>query len=103
MNRVAFLLVTFFALGMAGGWSGCIHNPEPAPGPVVKIDAGDTPCATYCQLADTTLHCKFAAPTAAGASCMDVCRNANDPIGPVTFDFSCRLSQTSCEAMAKCR
>ena len=103
MNRVALLLVLFFSVGLAGGWSGCIiHNPEPAPNNVT-VDAGDTPCATYCQLADSTLHCTFAAPTAAGASCLEVCRADNDPIGPVRWNFSCRLSQTTCAGIAKCQ
>jgi hypothetical protein len=93
--KLALSFVLLFAL------SGC---PRPMPGPSpVTVDAGtDTPCATYCQLADTQLHCKFAAPTAAGAGCMDVCRNSNDPGGVVRWDFSCRLSQTSCADIAKC-
>lgn len=101
MKRVWSLFAVFFVVGFTGGWS-CIHNPEPAPAPIVKVDAGDTPCATYCQLADTTLHCTFAAPTAAGASCLDVCRGANDPAGPIRWDFSCRLSATACAGIAKC-
>ena len=93
------LALTFLLFSLVG----CVPHPAPGPGPIT-VDAGtDTPCATYCQLADTKLHCKFAAPTAAGAGCIDVCRNANDPGGPVQWDFSCRLSQTSCADIAKCR
>ena len=95
--KLALSSVLLFAL------SGCPH-PLPGPGPItVDAGVGDTPCATYCQLADSTLHCTFAAPTAAGAGCIDVCRNANDPGGPVKWDFSCRLSQTSCDAIARCQ
>lgn len=93
-----------FSVVLLLGLVGCPHNPTPGPGPIaVDAASGDTPCAAYCQLADSQLHCTFAAPTAGGASCMDVCRNSNDPGGPVQWDFSCRLSQTTCGAMAKCQ
>ena len=92
--RLAFALLIFV---------GCTLHPSPPPTALDGGTTGDTPCATYCQLADTKLHCTFAAPTAAGASCIEVCRGANDPIGPLVWDFNCRLSKTSCADIAKCQ
>jgi hypothetical protein len=100
--KLALSALLFLALS---AFSGCPHNPTPSPTPVTADAApvADTPCASYCQLVDTKLHCTFAAPTAAGASCLDVCRNANNPAGPIAWDFTCRLSKTSCADIATCQ
>jgi len=89
-----FLALLFFA-----ATTSCVH---PAP-PPTSLDAGngDTPCASYCQLSQR-LGCTWAQPTAAGADCITVCRDANTAVGPIQWNFTCRLAATSCGDIAKC-
>lgn len=69
-------------------------KPKPDPGPVC-IDH-DCTCADVCAHA-AAMACDWAAPTDAGHSCLEVCRNAIDPQGPIRWDLSCRAHADSCE------
>lgn len=93
-----FLALLFFAVTVAG----CTLHPSPPPTALDGGNTGDTPCASYCQLS-AKLGCTWAQPTAAGVDCIAVCRNANTAAGPIQFDFTCRLSKTSCAGIATCQ
>lgn len=90
MIRIVALLAFVAALG-----AGCTHNPPPTPvGPTSDASAPGG-CAALCQHR-SQLGCSTAAPTAAGATCLDVCRNATDPAGPIQWDLVCRTGATDC-------
>lgn len=92
-----FLALLFFTVTAAA----CTHN-GPVPTSLDGGNAGDTPCASYCQLSQR-LGCTWAQPTAAGADCITVCRDANTAAGPIQWSFTCRLAATSCAGIATCQ
>jgi len=75
-------------------------KPVPTPGPSC---AGAAPCtcADVCAHGDA-LGCGWAAPTAGGHTCLEVCRNANDPGGFIAWDLNCRAHSATCDESA-CR
>jgi hypothetical protein len=82
--------------------AGC--PPTPAPDPKPTPDPGPEPpppianCETACAHA-SALGCSWSKPTAKGASCIDVCQNAQtwQP-----WDLACRSSAASCAAADEC-
>lgn len=99
--RRDFLIV--FAL-LAAIDAGCPPTPapDPVPTPTPTPDPKPLPehasCATACERA-AELGCKWAAHTAAGASCEDVCLNAQkwQP-----WDLACRTAAVTCAAADRC-
>lgn len=93
---------------------GCCQGCHPGPKPVVKpaADAAPTPpagtatCLDLCRH-ETALNCPAAAPTPAGATCVDVCINNQN--GPAPWDLDCRTSaggpspsSDACAAIDRC-
>lgn len=71
-------------------------KPKPTPIP----NDGST-CADVCQHGDA-LHCDWAKPTQHGATCLDVCFNANEG-GPIRWDLTCRVHAPTCAAVRGCQ
>lgn len=70
----------------------------PLPGPV---DPPAVPtCETACDRA-RVLNCAYAHPTAAGASCVEVCENVQTS-GFLKWDLGCRSVAASCAAIDAC-
>lgn len=72
-------------------------------GTVKPVPTPSAPCAgVACTCADLCDHrgrlgCSTAEPTPGGKTCLDVCRNATDPAGPVMWDLGCRAHAETCE------
>jgi hypothetical protein len=106
------VLVRVGALGLlllALTLSGC---PKPIPPPVdptpdadagaiaQDADAAHYTCASVCQHGDK-LGCAWSRPTPDGATCLDVCFNANRDDGPFRWDFACRTRAKSCAVLCR--
>lgn len=79
---------------------GC--HPTPPPVPPGPPDAGADhvyTCADVCARGEA-LHCTWAAPTLAGASCAQVCENAQS--GPIAWDLKCKATAADCGAADAC-
>jgi len=68
------------------------HPPDPAPAP----EACDAACDKWRQLG-----CPEGQPTPNGASCEDVCRNAEES-GATVLNPACVLSAPTCEDARRC-
>ena len=65
----------------------------PAPAPAPPPDPGALTCATACENL-RKLGCEEAAPTADGATCVEVCQNANNlPVACITRALSCPAAE----------
>lgn len=87
-----------------GACSGC--NKPPAPSPVTPTPpqpVATYDCASDCRRAspDGGLGCDWAAPTDKGASCVDVCMNAQS-FGD-KWNHACRSTAMSCQAVDGCQ
>lgn len=68
--------------------------------PIPTPPAGPYSCETACERG-ADLGCAYAAPTPAGASCGEVCRNVQSS-GFLRWDLECRTLAPSCEAVDNC-
>jgi hypothetical protein len=64
-----------------------------------RARAAPATCSAWCARA-TTLKCPAAKPTPGGASCVDVCTNANS--GPAKWNLKCRVAAKTCAAADAC-
>ncbi|HVZ89616.1 MAG TPA: hypothetical protein VHG72_21825 [Polyangia bacterium] len=103
MKRIGLL---FGLVVLLASCEGCWH---PAPTPVTpNKDASATADGSYtatCQgvcALGASLGCAFAAPTPAGASCVDVCLNFQ-AANITPWSLACRAAATSCAAIDACQ
>ena len=73
--------------------------PTPSPTPTPSPDGGAT-CATACEHLGS-LGCKASTPTAKGATCTEVCENAESG-GYVSWGVDCVVAAPSCSAADEC-
>lgn len=82
---------------------GC--HPLPPPAPIPPPDPTDPwdsriTCADVCRH-EADLGCEAARPTAAGASCVEVCGNVQAS-GVVRWALGCRARAATCAAIDRC-
>jgi hypothetical protein len=89
------------ALILAVAVQGCPPPPPPNPPPAPTNDGGVAlpGCPAACENM-RRLGCDIGKPTARGASCEDVCANAQ--ANGIDFRTSCLASAASCEAAESC-
>ena len=97
-------LLTIGLLVFFGSCNGCGTTPvpNPPPGPTPITDAAP-PARDDCDLAcnrGAVLGCAWAAPTALGATCADVCRNAQYVL---PWNTACIITASSCSASDNCQ
>ncbi len=88
-----------FALA-AAAFVGCASCRSTPIAPDDVVDGGDDPCARACQRL-ATLGCAEAAPTDAGATCVEVCRNT-EASGVVSLDPACVANIATCDEVDAC-
>jgi hypothetical protein len=84
-------LVIFALLALA-----CVPILPPAP----PVPPGEPSCATACRRMQD-LHCPEGGNTPAGASCLNVCWDAENE--GLTLPVRCLTNATSCEAAERCQ
>lgn len=82
-------------LVLAVALAACPPKPPP-PEPLPKSFS----CADVCKR-EERLGCEAARPTAAGASCTEVCESVRES-GVVFWDLGCRARAATCAAIDKC-
>lgn len=90
-RRVAMLLLSLLTPCTDGCPPTPTPDPPPTPSPVPS-------CATACARA-AELDCSWAKPTPAGATCAEVCENAQKL---EAWDLGCRTSAASCSDWDGC-
>lgn len=103
------ILAALTALVCAGCPSTPVPNPPPGPDADAAPDIPDIPgdadaasnatCSSWCKHA-AALKCPSAAPTKAGATCVEVCTNVQS--GPVKFNLRCRSTAKTCALADSC-
>ncbi len=91
----SLLLAAALSLAMCDTPPAPTPTPEPAPKPL----PGEFTCATACEQF-RYLGCSEAAPTPAGATCVEVCENAQ--ASPAPLDLGCIVRAGSCASARLC-
>ena len=78
----------------------CVYNPAPGPSPSTTSTTGAATCTTACARL-SELGCEASKPTAKGATCAEVCENA-ERNGLVRWGVDCVVSAASCEVADEC-
>lgn len=89
-------------LVLALALTGCRPGSTPVPNldaGITQVEAGAATCLQWCAHA-TSLGCDAAKPSPAGASCNDVCENAQ--AGLLKWNLTCRANAASCDAADNC-
>lgn len=96
--RLGFYLWVLCHAGVSLSACGTVR-PTPPPTPAQACAGTACTCADVCSHGDA-LACGWAKPTAGGATCLTVCRNANDPAGFIRWDLGCRAHSATCDESA---
>jgi hypothetical protein len=98
VKRFALLAVVMVA---ALGCQGCpwtdppvVHPSGAAGAPAPDWNGGPATCLDFCRRG-SVLNCAWAQPTAAGATCVEVCAN-NQKVAIAPWDLDCRTAATNC-------